>query len=62
MSTKLYVGNLSFSTSNEDLHELFSKVGTVESANEPDFSSIESSKHETFIQFFAPWNISGLLT
>jgi RNA recognition motif-containing protein len=33
MSTKLYVGNLSFSTSNEDLQELFSKVGTVESAN-----------------------------
>jgi RNA recognition motif-containing protein len=33
MSAKLYVGNLSFSTSNEDLHELFSKVGTVESAN-----------------------------
>lgn len=33
MSAKLYVGNLSFSTSNEDLHELFSKIGTVESAN-----------------------------
>jgi len=33
MSAKLYVGNLSFSTSNEDLHELFSQMGTVESAN-----------------------------
>ncbi len=33
MSAKLYVGNLSFSTSNEDLQELFSKAGTVESAN-----------------------------
>ncbi len=32
MSIKLYVGNLSFSTSNEDLQQLFSQVGTVESA------------------------------
>ncbi len=29
---KLYVGNLSFQTSNFDLQELFSSVGTVESA------------------------------
>ena len=33
MSTKLYVGNLSFNTSNEDLQELFAQAGTVESAN-----------------------------
>jgi RNA recognition motif-containing protein len=32
MSTKLYVGNLSFDTSGSDLEELFGKVGTVESA------------------------------
>lgn len=30
---KLYVGNLSFNTSNFDLEELFGGVGTVESAN-----------------------------
>jgi RNA recognition motif-containing protein len=30
---KLYVGNLSFSTTNYDLEELFGQVGTVESAN-----------------------------
>jgi cold-inducible RNA-binding protein len=30
---KLYVGNLSFQTSNEDLQQHFSSVGTVESAN-----------------------------
>jgi RNA recognition motif-containing protein len=30
---KLYVGNLSFQTSNEDLQQHFSTVGTVESAN-----------------------------
>lgn len=33
MSTKLYVGNLSFNTSNEDLQELFGQSGTVESVN-----------------------------
>ena len=33
MSTKLYVGNLSFKTTGEDLNELFSQAGTVESAS-----------------------------
>ena len=33
MSMKLYVGNLSFQTSSEDLQNLFSQVGTVASAN-----------------------------
>ncbi len=32
MAFKLYVGNLSFSTSNDDLQQLFAQVGTVESA------------------------------
>lgn len=30
---KLYVGNISFKTSNQDLNDLFGTVGTVESAN-----------------------------
>ncbi|HEV7843147.1 MAG TPA: RNA-binding protein [Pyrinomonadaceae bacterium] len=30
---KLYVGNLAFQTSSEDLQELFSQAGTVESAS-----------------------------
>src|SRR5215207_7540182 len=33
MSMKLYVGNLSFQTSSEDLQQLFAQAGTVESAN-----------------------------
>ena len=30
---KLYVGNLSFSTSNQDLSDLFAQVGSVETAS-----------------------------
>src|SRR5262245_1324217 len=33
MSTKLYVGNLSFNTSTQDLEAMFGEVGTVTSAN-----------------------------
>src|ERR687897_727747 len=33
MSIKLYVGNLSFNTSSEDLQRLFSQAGTVETAS-----------------------------
>ena len=33
MSMKLYVGNLSFQTSSEDLQQLFATAGTVESAS-----------------------------
>ena len=33
MSMKLYVGNLSFNTTNQDLSDMFVAFGTVESAN-----------------------------
>jgi RNA recognition motif-containing protein len=33
MSTKLYVGNLAFQTTSDDLKQLFAQAGTVESAN-----------------------------
>lgn len=33
MSTKLYVGNLAFQTSSQQLQELFAQAGTVESAS-----------------------------
>jgi cold-inducible RNA-binding protein len=33
MSTKLYVGNLSFNTNEQDLEQVFAEVGTVESTN-----------------------------
>jgi cold-inducible RNA-binding protein len=33
MSTKLYVGNLAFQTTSQELQELFAQAGTVESAS-----------------------------
>lgn len=33
MSTKLYVGNLSFDTSSQDLETMFAEAGTVQSAS-----------------------------
>ena len=33
MSTKLYVGNLSFNTSSQELETMFAEAGTVQSAN-----------------------------
>jgi len=33
MSTKLYVGNLTFKTTSQDLQELFAQAGTVQSAS-----------------------------
>ncbi len=33
MSMKLYVGNLSFDTSSQDLEQMFGEIGTVESTN-----------------------------
>ncbi len=33
MSMKLYVGNLSFNTSTQDLEKMFGEIGTVESTN-----------------------------
>jgi RNA recognition motif-containing protein len=33
MSTKLYVGNLAFQTTNQDLQQLFGQAGTVQSAS-----------------------------
>jgi RNA recognition motif-containing protein len=47
---KLYVGNLSFQTSNDDLHELFATVGTVESANVVEDRETGRSRGFGFVQ------------
>ena len=61
MSMKLYVGNLSFQTTNEDLQALFEQAGTVESVNviEPRISfraAVDFRRSRTFrpAQFHPP--------
>lgn len=47
---KLYVGNLSFQTSNADLEELFATIGTVESATVVDDRETGRSRGFGFVE------------
>ncbi len=47
---KLYVGNLSFNTTAQDLQELFGSVGTVESANVIDDRETGRSRGFGFVE------------
>jgi len=51
MSMKLYVGNLSYETTGEQLKELFSQFGTVESANVIIEKHTGRSKGFGFVEF-----------
>jgi len=50
MSTKLYVGNLSFDTTTQDLEELFGQSGTVTSANVIDDRETGRSRGFAFVE------------
>lgn len=50
MSTKLYVGNLAFQTTSEELQELFSQVGTVQSASVVEDRDTGRSRGFAFIE------------
>lgn len=50
MSTKLYVGNLSFETSSQDLEELFAGSGTVVSASVIDDRDTGRSRGFGFVE------------
>ena len=54
MSTKLYVGNLSFRTTDEDLREVFSQAGTVESANVIQDRETQRSRGFGFVEMASP--------
>jgi len=50
MSMKLYVGNLSFQTSSDDLQQLFAQAGTVESASVVEDRETGRSRGFAFIE------------
>ena len=50
MAKKLYVGNLSFQTTSQDLQELFSQAGTVESASVIEDRNTGQSKGFAFVE------------
>jgi len=50
MSNKLYVGNLSFNTTSNDLQEMFAQAGTVESVNLVEDHNTGQSRGFAFVQ------------
>jgi cold-inducible RNA-binding protein len=54
MATKLYVGNLSFRTTSEDLREAFATVGTVESATVIEDRDTGRSRGFGFVEMATP--------
>jgi RNA recognition motif-containing protein len=51
---KLYVGNLAFQTSSEDLQELFAQAGTVESASVVEDRETGRSRGFGFVEMATP--------
>src|SRR5215813_816835 len=54
MATKLYVGNLSFRTTSDDLREAFATVGTVESATVIEDRDSGRSRGFGFVEMATP--------
>ena len=54
MATKLYVGNLSFKTTSEDLQQHFSQAGTVESASVIEDRETGRSRGFGFVEMATP--------
>src|SRR5215475_11608270 len=54
MATKLYVGNLSFRTTSDELREAFSTVGTVESASVIEDRETGRSRGFAFVEMSTP--------
>ena len=50
MAKKLYVGNLSFQTTSQDLQDLFAQAGTVESASVIQDRDTNQSKGFAFVE------------
>ena len=54
MSNKLYVGNLAFQTTSEELQQLFAQAGTVESASVVEDRMTGRSRGFAFVEMSTP--------
>src|SRR6476469_9826675 len=54
MSNKLYVGNLAFQTTSEELQQLFAQAGTVESASVVEDRMTGRSRGFAFVEMSSP--------
>ena len=54
MSNKLYVGNLAFQTTSQELQELFAQAGTVESASVVEDRMTGRSRGFAFVEMSTP--------
>ena len=54
MSTKLYVGNLSFNTTTQDLEAMFAASGTVQSTNIIEDRETGRSRGFAFVEMSSP--------
>ena len=54
MATKLYVGNLSFRTTSDELRDMFSQAGTVESASVIEDRETGRSRGFGFVEMATP--------
>jgi RNA recognition motif-containing protein len=62
MSTKLFVGNLSFRTTSEDLRSAFSQIGNVESASVIEDRETGRSRGFAFIEMTTPEEAQAAIT
>ena len=62
MATKLYVGNLSFQTSSEDLRDHFAQAGTVESASVVEDRMTGRSRGFGFVEMATPEEAAAVAT
>ena len=62
MSTKLYVGNLSFNTTTQDLETIFGESGTVQSANIIEDRDTGRSRGFAFVEMSSPEEAKAAIT
>ena len=62
MNSKLFVGNLSYSTTEEDLRQLFSKAGTIRAVTIPMDRATERPRGFAFVEMDSPAEAQKAIT